>query len=113
MLELSRLSVGGFGVDSLLEALLEAAGFAFALPLPKKSFAVDGWEGLLSCFTAGLFSLTSAVLGFTAAFAGAGAGAGAAATGGGRRAGLLLTFLLVIVPYIGACSTASSEAQRT
>lgn len=56
-------------------------------------------------------SLASASLGFTAALAGP--GTGAAATGGGRRAGLLLTFLLSMVPYFGADSTASSEAQRT
>lgn len=42
MLELSRLSVGGLGVDSLLEGLLEAAGLALAFPFPKNSFAVDG-----------------------------------------------------------------------
>jgi hypothetical protein len=46
MLEESRLSVGGFGVVSLLEGLLAgaaaaAAALGFLLDFPKKSFAVD------------------------------------------------------------------------
>lgn len=50
MLDDSFLSVGGLGVDSLLEGLLVAACLALALDFPKKSFAVDGWD-LGSSFT--------------------------------------------------------------
>lgn len=42
MLDESRFGGGGLGVDSLLGGLLVLAGFGFEVPLPKKSFAVDG-----------------------------------------------------------------------
>ena len=96
----------GAGVDSSLEGLLVAvvaAVLAFSFPLPKKSFAVEGWA-------------LGSGLGF-AAGAGAGAfdvdGAGAAAAGGGRRAARRLTFLLVIVPYCTAVLRGSSSAVRS
>lgn len=110
MLEDSFLSVAGAGAgaDSLLEGSLVpvAAGLVFSFPLPKKSFAVEG------CALGA--SLVSA-LGFVAA---AGAldvvGTGAAAGGGGgRRAVRRLTFLLIIVPYLGASSMGSSFVVRS
>lgn len=41
MLDESRFSVGGLGVDSLLEVLPAGAALAFVLDFPKKSFAVE------------------------------------------------------------------------
>jgi hypothetical protein len=110
MLEDSFFNVAGpgAGVVSLPEGSLAAAFvvvLTFSFPLPKKSFAVEGWT-------------LGSGLGF-AAGAGAGAlaveGAAAAATGagGGRRAERRLTFLLIIVPYLEAVSRGSSSAVRS
>lgn len=110
MLEGSFFSVAGAGagVDSLLEGLLVpvAAGLLFSFPFPKKSFAVEGCA---------LGASLGSGFGFVA---GAGAldvdGTGAAAAGGGgRRAVRRLTFLLIIVPYLGANSRGSSFAVRS
>lgn len=111
MLDDSFFRVGGLGVDSLLGGLLVAAGLAFTFPLPKKSFALEGWD-LGSSFT-GLEdlggSLVSEGLDFNAGtFAGTGA-----ASGGGLRAARRLTFLLVIKPYLEADSRGSSVAQSS
>lgn len=111
MLDDSLFRVGGLGVDSLLEGLLVAAGLVFALDVPKKSFAVDGWD-LGSSFT-GLEDLggsfVSAGFGFAAwAFAGT-----TAAIGGGRLAARLLTFLLIIEPYFAPASRGSSLAHSS
>jgi hypothetical protein len=109
MLEDSFISVAGpgAGVDSLLGGSFSAVvvALAFAFPLPKKSFAVEGWVlGSGFGFTAGAGS---------GALEARGAGAGAAAVGGGRRAVRRLTFLLIIVPYFEAVSRGSSSAVRS
>ncbi len=97
----------GAGVDSLLEGVLLAAGLDFSLPFPKKSFAAVGWEDLVSALLDEVEDFDSGAFGFTAeAFAGT--GAGALAVGGGRRPVRRLTFLLTIVPYLGANSKGSS-----
>jgi len=113
MLELSRFSAGGLGVLSWLGGLLvvvaAGVGFVFSFPLPKKSLAVDDCRGLLSC-------LTVVVEGFRASFVGwafAGIAAAAAGAGTGRLPVRRLTFLLIIVPYLGANSRGSSAAQSS
>jgi hypothetical protein len=104
MLEESRFSVGGLGVDSLLDVegalvftAVEVVVFLDAWPFAKKSFAVEGWEILGSCLVVGLVS--SAGLGFVVwdferIVAAAGGGGGCLAV---RR----FTLGLRIVPYFG------------
>jgi len=112
MLELSRFSAGGLGVLSLLEGLLAVAaagvGFVFSFPLPKKSLAVDDCRGLASCLIDVTEALGASFAGW--AFAGIVAAAGA---GTGRLPVRRLTFLLIIVPYLGANSRGSSAAQSS
>jgi hypothetical protein len=109
MLEDSFLSVAGpgAGVDSLLDGLLAAVlvVLVFSFPLPKNSFAVEGWalgsgSGFAACAGAGAGALDTA-------------GTEASAARGGCRAARRLTLLLVIVPYIEAVSRASSFAVRS
>jgi hypothetical protein len=115
MLELSRFSAGGLGVDSLLGGLLAAAaaaagvGFVFSFPLPKKSLAVDDCRGLVSCMIAVVEGLGASFVG--RAFAGIAAAAGGGGTG--RLPVRRLTFLLIIVPYLGANSRGSSAVQSS
>jgi hypothetical protein len=112
MLELSRFSAGGLGADSLLEGLVAAAaagvGFVFSFPLPKKSLAVDDCRALVSCLIDVAEGLGASFVGW--AFAGIAAAAGA---GTGRLPVRRLTFLLIIVPYLGANSRGSSVAQSS
>ena len=111
ILEDSFFSVAGpgAGVDSLLDGLLPGAvvALAFAFPLPKKSFAVEGWV-----LGSGLGFAAGAGTGALEAWR-AGAGAAAAAAGGGRRLVRRLTFLLIIVPYFEAVWRGSSSAVRS
>jgi hypothetical protein len=99
-------------VLSLLGGLLAAASagvdFVFSFPLPKKSLAVDDCRGLLSCLVVVAEGLGASFVGW--AFAGIAAAAGG---GTGRLPVRRLTFLLIIVPYLGANSRGSSAAQSS